>query len=141
MDDPNDLERFVQAQNRVYADVVGELTAGHKRSHWMWFVFPQLRGLGHSAMAERYGIASRVEAEDFWSHRVLGPRLAECTRLVLAAPGRSARDILGSPDDMKLRSCMTLFGEVVPDEPLFHQALDKFFDGERDARTLELLTA
>lgn len=139
MDDPHDLERFVKAQDRIYAEVVGELTAGRKRSHWMWFVFPQLRGLGHSAMAERYGLASRDEAENYWHHRVLGPRLAECTRLVLAISGCSAHEILGSPDDMKFRSCMTLFRAVAPDQPLFQQALDRHFGGEPDVRTLELL--
>jgi uncharacterized protein (DUF1810 family) len=104
----------------------------------MWFVFPQLRGLGRSALALHYGIASRAEAEAYCRHPVLGPRLLECTRLLLAVPDRTAHEILGSPDDMKLRSCMTLFHAVWPQEPVFRQALDRYF-GEPDVRTLELL--
>ncbi|HEX6361312.1 MAG TPA: DUF1810 domain-containing protein [Albitalea sp.] len=141
MDDPHDLQRFVDAQDRVYHDVRLELASGEKRSHWMWFVFPQLKGLGHSPMARRYGIASRAEAEAYWRHSVLGPRLKECSELVLAVKGRTAREIMGPPDDVKLRSCMTLFAEVVPEEPVFRQVLEKYFAGAPDVKTLELLAA
>ena len=133
------LQRFVEAQDPVYASVRAELTAGRKRSHWMWFVFPQLRGLGHSETARYYGLACRQEATDYWRHPVLGPRLRDCTALVLAARGQSARDIFGTPDDLKLRSCMTLFAAVAPDEPLFAQVLVHFFGGQPDERTLALL--
>ena len=139
MTDPYNLPRFVDAQAPVYSRVLAELRAGQKHSHWMWFVFPQLRGLGHSAMARHYGIASRTEAQAYWRHPVLGARLAECTQLMLAVPDRSAHDILGSPDDMKFRSCMTLFNAVSPQEPLWRQALEKYFGGLPDPRTLELL--
>lgn len=141
MEDPHDLGRFVQAQDRVYDEVLAELRAGRKRSHWMWFVFPQLRNLGRSATAQHYGLSSRAEAEAYARHPVLGPRLADCTRLVLAVQGRSAHEILGSPDDMKLHSCMTLFRAACPEEPLFRQALDQYFGGRPDPRTLELLAA
>ncbi len=134
-----DLDRFVQAQDPVIAEVRRELGAGLKRSHWMWFMFPQLRGLGHSAMAWEYGLVSREEAEDYQAHPVLGSRLRECTALVNAVAGRSIGQILGSPDDMKFRSSMTLFATVAPDEPLFRQALDRFFAGEPDPLTLQRL--
>src|SRR6478672_8846533 len=116
MHDPHDLQRFVDAQADVYEDVVDELRAGHKASHWMWFVFPQLRGLGHSPTAQHYGIASLDEARAYLAHPVLGDRLRECTRLVLRVDGRNARAIFGSPDDFKFRSCMTLYGFTAPDE-------------------------
>jgi uncharacterized protein (DUF1810 family) len=119
--------------------VKAELARGAKTSHWMWFVFPQLRGLGRSATAEHYGIASEAEALAYWQHPVLGPRLKECADLMLAATGKTAREILGSPDDIKLRSSMTLFAHVAPEEPVFTEILRRFFDGERDARTLDLL--
>jgi uncharacterized protein (DUF1810 family) len=133
------LQRFVTAQDPVYADVRDELAAGRKRSHWMWFVFPQLQGLGQSATAQYYGIASRQEAAAYWQHPVLGPRLRECTALVLAARGKSAHDIFGTPDDLKFRSSMTLFAAVAPAEPLFEQALARFFGGRPDDTTLALL--
>jgi len=139
MHDPHDLQRFVDAQTDVYEDVVDELRAGHKASHWMWFVFPQLRGLGHSPTAQHYGIASLDEARAYLAHPVLGDRLRECTRLVLRVDGRNARAIFGSPDDFKFRSCMTLYGFAAPDEDVFAQALDRYFGGEPDPRTLELL--
>ena len=138
MPDSSSLDRFVQAQDPVIADVRRELRAGLKRSHWMWFVFPQLRGLGHSPMAWEYGIASREEAQQYQAHPVLGLRLRECTALVNAVAGRSIGEILGSPDDMKFRSSMTLFAAVAPDE-LFHQALDRFFAGRPDPLTLQRL--
>ncbi len=139
MDDPHDLQRFVDAQDPVYHDVRLELAAGAKRSHWMWFVFPQLQELGRSAMARHYGIASRAEARAYWEHRVLGPRLKECAGLVLAVQGRTVHQIMGAPDDLKLRSSMTLFAEVAPDEPVFRQVIDKYYAGKPDEQTLELL--
>jgi uncharacterized protein (DUF1810 family) len=134
-----DLDRFVQAQAPLMARVRAELAAGRKASHWMWFVFPQLRGLGRSATALHYGLASLEEATAYWHHPVLGPRLAECTSLLLAVQGRSAMEVLGSPDDLKFRSCMTLFERAAPQSLLFGQALEQYFGGERDALTLELL--
>ena len=133
-----DLDRFVTAQAQVYANVCEELRAGRKTSHWMWFIFPQLRGLGHSPTARRYGIGSRAEAIAYMAHPVLGPRLLECAGLMLAVEGRSAHSILGSPDDLKLHSSMTLFGEV-SDSAAFRQVLDRYYGGERDKRTLALL--
>ena len=136
-----DLDRFIQAQDAVWEDVQRELRAGSKRTHWMWFVFPQLRGLGHSAMAQRYALASRAEARAYLGHPVLGPRLLDCTALVTAVPDRSINQILGSPDDLKFRSSMTLFAAVAPDEPTFRQALDRYFDGAPDPLTLDRLDA
>jgi uncharacterized protein (DUF1810 family) len=138
-DDPHDLQRFVGAQNPVYRTVIAELARGAKSSHWMWFVFPQLKELGRSSTAQHYGIASREEALAYWRHPLLGPRLKECTELMLAVEDKSALHILGTPDDLKFRSSMTLFDAVVPGEPVFGRALQKFFDGERDPRTLSLL--
>lgn len=138
MTDPFDLERFVQAQNPVYRDVQGELARGRKQSHWMWFVFPQIAGLGLSAMSQRYAIGSRAEAAAYLAHPVLGARLIECTKLVLAVQGRSINAILGAPDDAKFRSSMTLFG-AVSDDPVFDQALARYFAGERDSATLDIL--
>src|SRR6476659_3909139 len=126
MDDPYDLQRFVDAQAGVYDAVCDELRNGHKTRHWMWFVFPQLQGLGQSAMAHWYGIASLDEARAYLAHPLLGPRLRECTQLVLRVEGRTARAIFGAPDDLKFRSCMTLFGFAAPDEDVFAQALDKY---------------
>src|SRR5690348_18193089 len=113
--DPFELERFAAAQANVIARVKDELRAGRKQSHWMWFVFPQLAGLGFSPMAQRYAIASLAEARAYLAHTLLGARLRECTELVLAIHGKSAHDIFGSPDDLKFRSCLTLFAEAVPD--------------------------
>ncbi|MBR1132973.1 DUF1810 domain-containing protein [Bradyrhizobium iriomotense] len=138
MTDTFDLERFVQAQNPVFRDVEGELARGRKQSHWMWFVFPQIAGLGFSAMSQRYAIGSRAEAVAYLAHPVLGPRLIACTRLVLAVEGRTINAILGAPDDTKFRSSMTLFG-AVSDEPVFDQALARYFAGQRDGATLEIL--
>lgn len=134
------LDRFLDAQADDYATALAELRAGAKRSHWIWYVLPQLRGLGHSATSERYGIADRAEAEAYAAHPILGARLRACVVAILAHRGtRTARQILGTPDDLKLRSCLTLFQEVVPEEPLFGAALDAFYGGEPDARTLALL--
>jgi uncharacterized protein (DUF1810 family) len=139
MTDSRNLQRFVDAQDPVYEEVLAELTAGQKTSHWMWFVFPQHKELGRSSMALRYGIASREEAQAYWQHPVLGARLRECIELALAVKGRTAFQIFGSPDDLKFRSSMTLFSKVAPDEPLFQRALEKYFGEVGDARTLELL--
>ncbi|AMA57901.1 DUF1810 domain-containing protein [Bradyrhizobium sp. CCGE-LA001] len=138
MTDPFDLDRFVRAQDPVYRDVQDELARGRKQTHWMWFIFPQVAGLGLSVMSQRYAIGSRAEARAYLAHPVLGGRLTECTRLVLAVQGRTINAILGAPDDAKFRSSMTLFG-AVSDEPLFDQALARYFAGERDAATLDIL--
>lgn len=137
---PHDLERFVRAQEPVYANVVAELQRARKTTHWMWFVFPQLRGLGRSSMAITYGLESVEEAARYWRHALLGPRLKECTELVLAVGDtHSVHNIFGSPDDMKLGSCMTLFAHAVPDEGPFEAVIARLFAGRRDRRTLELL--
>ncbi len=139
MTDPFDLERFVQAQDPVYRDVQGELGRGRKQTHWMWFIFPQVAGLGFSAMSQRYAIGSRAEAKAYLAHPILGKRLIDCTRRVLAVEGRTINAILGAPDDAKFRSSMTLFG-AVSDEPIFDQAIARYFAGERDRATLEILS-
>lgn len=139
-DDLYDLQRYVDAQENVYRTVVEELTAGRKRSHWMWFVFPQLRGLGSSPTAIRYGIGSIDEARAYLAHQVLGPRLRECARLVAAIDGRSAEDAFGWPDDLKLRSSMTLFSHAAADNDDFVAVLEKFYGGEEDPATVERLT-
>jgi len=137
--DPYNLNRFVEAQEPGYERVVSELSGGRKQSHWMWFIFPQLRGLGYSEMAAYYGISSSKEARAYVEHPVLGPRLLECTRLVNAVEGRTASDIFGFPDDLKFRSSMTLFAAAAPDEQVFQQALDKYFDSQGDSVTLQRL--
>jgi uncharacterized protein (DUF1810 family) len=135
-----DLERFVEAQaNGVHARALAELRAGRKVSHWMWFVFPQVAGLGSSPTSRRYAIGSLEEARGYLDHPVLAPRLVECAQAVLSHPDRTAREIMGTPDDAKLRSSMTLFALAADSEPAFQQVLDTFFDGERDPRTLELV--
>lgn len=143
MTDPYNLERFVSAQELEYGQVCAELRAGRKRSHWIWFIFPQMRGLGSSEMANYYGIGSRQEAEAYLKHPVLGERLRECTRLVLDISGRSINQILGYPDDLKFRSSMTLFAAAAeneaPEKHLFQDALQQYFEGKPDSRTLALL--
>ena len=139
MADPYDLQRFVDAQDDVYEQVCDELRDGRKTSHWMWFVFPQLRELGRSATAIKFGIASLEEARAYLRHPVLGPRLKECAGLATRIDGRSITAIFGSPDDLKFRSCMTLFQCAAPEEKIFDAALQKYFGGVPDARTLELL--
>jgi uncharacterized protein (DUF1810 family) len=139
--DPYTLERFVEAQEGVHDRALNELRAGRKASHWMWFVFPQVAGLGSSPTSQRYAIGSLGEARAYLDHPVLGPRLVECAGAVLLHPDRTAREIMGSPDDAKLRSSMTLFGLAAASEPVFQQVLDTFFAGERDPRTVELLDA
>ena len=133
------LERFVEAQESVYETVIAELSAGNKATHWMWFIFPQLRALGRSSTAKFFGIEDRDEAVAYWRHPVLGARLKQCTRLVLAVQCKSAHEIFGSPDDAKFRSCMTLFESVAPAETTFRQALERHFEGGRDDVTLRLL--
>ncbi len=139
MTDPHDLQRFVDAQAPVIDQVLDELRRGRKRSHWMWFVFPQVAGLGFSGMSKRYAVATLDEARAYLAHPLLGPRLVECTRLVVAVEGRSLLEIFGDPDDAKFRSSMTLFAAAAPDEALLVAALDKYCGGQRDPRTLERL--
>ncbi len=138
--DPFDLERFVRAQAAIYPAAIAELSAGHKRTHWMWFVFPQLRGLGRSPLATFYGIVSVAEARAYLDHPVLGARLAECTACVLTHPNRSLNDIFGSPDDVKFGSSMTLFAAVA-EGCVFQLALERFCGGRPDERTLALIKA
>jgi uncharacterized protein (DUF1810 family) len=139
LNDPHNLQRFVDAQAPVINQVRTELAGGRKRSHWMWFIFPQIAGLGFSAMAERYAIASLDEARAYLRHPLLGPRLEDCTRLVLAVSGRTATEILGLPDDMKFRSSMTLFAQAAPEKTVFAEALRKYFASEPDPETLKRL--
>jgi len=136
--DPFDLTRFVQAQERDYEQAISEIRNGRKRSHWMWYIFPQVEGLGFSPTSQHYAIKSIAEAEAYLRHPVLGPRLLECARATLALHGPSASDVFGSPDDMKLRSCATLFASVSPPGSVFEQLLDQYFGGEPDDKTLAL---
>jgi uncharacterized protein (DUF1810 family) len=138
-DDPHDLRRFVVAQDPEFEQVCAELRAGHKRSHWIWFIFPQMKGLGHSETANYYGIASREEAQAYLAHPVLGPRLKKCTLLVNAIEGRSIDQIFGYPDNLKFRSSMTLFASTAAENQIFRDALQKYFEGKPDQRTLDLL--
>jgi uncharacterized protein (DUF1810 family) len=137
MSDPFNLVRFIEAQDPVYARVCSELRQGRKVSHWMWFVFPQIEGLGRSGMAQQFAISSLEEARAYLRHPVLGPRLRECTRLVCQISETTIQEIFGSPDDMKVRSCMTLFSQGDVDDGIFQEALNKFFSGEPDELTLE----
>jgi uncharacterized protein (DUF1810 family) len=139
MNDPYNLQRFVDAQARVIDQVRLELHAGQKQSHWIWFIFPQLRGLGSSPMADRYGIGSREEAEAYLAHPVLDSRLRDCTELVNAVQNRSIQEILGYPDDLKFRSSMTLFSGVTDNNGVFRAALEKYFNGEADPATVARL--
>jgi uncharacterized protein (DUF1810 family) len=137
-DDPHALSRFVLAQADGYDQALAEIKSGRKRSHWIWYIFPQIDGLGFSSMSRRYSIKSLAEATAYLEHPVLGPRLVECAEAALNVEGRSAHDIF-SPDDMKLKSCATLFASVTPADSVFARLLDKFFDGKRDGKTLQLL--
>ena len=137
MEDPYNLNRFVEAQNPVYARVCDELRKGRKTSHWMWFIFPQIAGLGFSSMSRRFSITSLDEARAYLDHPVLGPRLIECTKLVCAIPQKTIHEILGSPDDMKFRSCMTLFCQAADQPDLFKDVLKRYFSGQFDTLTLE----
>jgi uncharacterized protein (DUF1810 family) len=138
-DDPFGLARFVDAQENVYAQALTEIRSGAKRSHWMWFVFPQVAGLGSSPMAQRYAIADRDEAQAYLRHPELGLRLVECCEAVLAVEGRTAHEIFGSPDDLKLRSCATLFAAVSPPGSVFERLIAKYYAGDADTATLERL--
>ena len=137
--DPFDLDRFIQAQKPVYDTVLDELKIGQKRSHWMWFIFPQIEGLGRSAMAQRYAIKSLDEAKAYLAHPILGPRLTECTQLVLELKDLSIPTIFGNPDDLKFHSCMTLFAWVAGPESVFVLALRKYFQGRHDSNTVQRL--
>ncbi|MEJ5314393.1 MAG: DUF1810 domain-containing protein [Anaerolinea sp.] len=137
--DPFNLERFVQAQEGVYAQALSEIRAGEKRTHWMWFIFPQALGLGFSPLSQYYGIRSLDEAQAYLAHPVLGARLRECFEALLRLEGRSAHQIFGSPDDWKLRSCATLFALISSPGSVFHQVLDRYFDGHMDDRTIALM--
>jgi uncharacterized protein (DUF1810 family) len=139
MTDPYELDRFLQAQAPVIGTALAELGAGRKRSHWMWFVFPQLEGLGRSAMAARYAIGSLAEARAYLTHPVLGPRLVQASELVLAVPQRTAHDIFGSPDDLKFHSSLTLFDRAASGQDVFRHCLERFFGGQPDPQTLGLL--
>jgi len=141
MPDPHHLQRFVDAQDRdgTYAAALAELRAGRKRSHWMWFVFPQLAGLGRSPVARTYAIASLAEARAYLAHPVLGPRLRECCEILTELQGRGAQDIFGGIDAIKLRSCMTLYGHADPGDPVYRRVLDRYFDGVADDVTERLL--
>lgn len=140
-DDTSDkFQEFVNAQELVYAQVRSELAAGRKQTHWIWFIFPQLAGLGTSGMAQKFGISSKAEARSYLEHAVLGTRLRECTRLMLAVPHGDIRSIMGYPDDLKFRSSMTLFAAAAQEgESIFAEALEKFYGGERDPLTIKLL--
>lgn len=139
--DPHDLSRFERAQANKYRQALAEIRAGHKRSHWMWFIFPQFDGLGVSARSRRYAIKSIAEAEAYLLHPVLGPRLVECCQAAIDANDRTATELFGTPDDMKLHSCATLFAHVSAPGSLFEDLLDKFFDGGSDQATLQLIDA
>jgi uncharacterized protein (DUF1810 family) len=139
MTDPFDLHRFVTAQAMNYSDALAELRSGRKLSHWMWYVFPQYAGLGHSPMSERYAIRSEEEARAYLAHPILGKRLVECAEAMLSIENRSALEILGSPDDLKLRSCATLFAHVSPPGSVFQRILDHYYSSEPDSATLDRL--
>ena len=139
MNDPYSLQRFVDAQNSVYEQVCSELREARKRGHWMWFIFPQIKGLGRSHMADAYAIASKNEAAAYLKHAVLGPRLRECTHLVTQVEGRTLEQILGYPDNLKFRSSMTMFAQAADDNQLFVAALRKYCSGELDPATVERL--
>ena len=139
--DPFDLRRFVEAQESIHGTALAELKAGRKRTHWMWFVFPQVQGLGNSPMAVKFSVKSREEARRYLEHPLLGVRLRECADAVHAFEGRSASDIFGYPDDLKLKSSMTLFESVAEPGSVFGKVLEKYFQGEKDVRTLEVLQA
>ena len=137
--DPFDLRRFVEAQASVYHRALAEIQSGRKRSHWMWYIFPQFAGLGFSSTSQHYAIKSLAEARAYLAHPLLGPRLAECCEAALRVEGRTAREAFGSPDDLKLRSCATLFARVSPAGSVFERLLDKYFAGQPDEKTLVLL--
>jgi len=135
----DEFAHFIEAQQPVFDQVTRELESGEKRSHWMWFIFPQMVGLGHSHMAQRYALHSLAEARRYAQHAVLGERLRRCTRLVCEVQNRDLSEIFGYPDDLKFHSSMTLFALAIPEEPMFQSALEKYFAGRKDAKTIELL--
>lgn len=139
MNDTHHLNRFIDAQELNYRSALAEITAGRKISHWMWYVFPQYDGLGFSATSRHYAIKSPVEAEAYLGHPVLGPRLGECVDALLSVTGKTAHEIFGSPDDLKLKSCMTLFAHISAEGSAFDQVLARYFEGQRDSKTLELV--
>jgi uncharacterized protein (DUF1810 family) len=139
--DPYDLKRFVTAQEGIYERALAEIRSGRKRSHWMWFIFPQFAGLGFSSTSQHYAIKSRDEARAYLAHPVLGPRLRECIEALLQVQGRTAHQIFGSPDDLKLKSCATLFAQVAGEDATFDTLLARYYAGERDEKTLRLLEA
>jgi uncharacterized protein (DUF1810 family) len=138
-DDPYDLTRFVRAQEQDYEQALSEIRSGRKRTHWMWYIFPQIDGLAFSSTSKHYSIKSLEEAKAYLEHPILGPRLLECTEAVVSVEGRSATDIFGAPDDLKLRSCATLFACVSPPDSMFDRLLRKYYRSERDGKTLQLL--
>jgi uncharacterized protein (DUF1810 family) len=138
-DDPYDLNRFVQAQSGDYEQALAEIRAGRKRSHWMWYIFAQFDGLGFSSMSKRFAIKTLAEAEAYLAHPILGPRLVECAEAALGVEGKTATEVFGSPDDLKLKSCATLFACVSPEGSVFHRLLDQFYGGGRDEKTLRLI--
>lgn len=138
-DDPHDLQRFLAAQQESYDRALMEIKHGEKRSHWMWFIFPQFEGLGHSSTARKYAIKSRGEAEAYLAHPVLGERLLVCCEALMAVEGRTAYQVFGYPDDLKLRSCVTLFAEISPPGSVFARVIDRYYDGAEDGATLRLL--
>ena len=137
--DPYDLNRFIQAQENSYSQAIAELKNGYKQSHWMWFIFPQIKGLGHSEMAHHYAIKSKQEAAEYLNHPMLGPRLRECSEILLGIEDRLISDIMGYPDDLKLKSSMTLFASIAGNSNIFEKVIDKYFNGSKDSKTLELL--
>ncbi len=139
-DDPYDLQRFISAQEGVYERALAELQSGKKRSHWMWFIFPQVEGLGQSPTSKYYAITSAAEAREYLAHPLLGTRLHECAEAVLILEGRSASEVFGFPDDLKFRSCMTLFAEIAGADSVFARVLRQVFDDQRDRQTLEFLS-
>lgn len=138
-DDPYDLLRFIDAQEGIYPQALDEIKHGHKRSHWMWFIFPQIEGLGSSPMSKRYAIKNLAEARQYLGHPVLGARLLECAQALLEVEGRSAAEIFGYTDDLKLKSCMTLFAQVAEPVCVFEGVLEKYYRGQQDKQTLRIL--
>ena len=139
LDDPYDLNRFIEAQENDYERALSEIVGGRKRTHWMWYIFPQIEGLGFSSISRRFSIKGVEEAKAYLDHPVLGPRLLKCAEAVVGIEGRSAVEIFGSPDDLKLKSCATLFASVLPAGSVFDRLLAKYYDGARDEKTLQLL--
>lgn len=136
---PDSLDRFIDAQENKYQQAFNEIKNGKKESHWMWYIFPQISGLGNSELSRFYAIKDLEEAQDYFEHPVLGPRLVNISKLLLEIKGKSANEIFGKPDDFKLRSCMTLFGSLKNSHPVFDQVIDRYFDGKKDEKTLQII--